>query len=651
MDVLDRVRSPDDLKALSPEETLVYCDQLRAFLIESVSRTGGHLGSNLGVVELTVALHRVFDLRHDRLVLDTSHQVYPHKVITGRRERFDTLRMTDGLSGFMHRGESPYDTFTSGHAGTAVSVAAGMALADHIRGVKDRRVIAVVGDAAAGSGATFEALNHAGHGQADLLVILNDNEWSIARTVGALRRYLNRARTLPVYRESKRDLLDALELVPLVGGPLSRWAASVKEAVANYVSPGHLFRELGWTYFGPENGHDEARLEVLLRDLRRVAGPVLLHVVTEKGRGAPVPGHDAAHAVSAQKPAATACVVPAGGSGGTGGTGGTRSEVPRVPSVSWSQAFGRAMAREMADDPRVVAITAAMPDGTGLAPVAQRFPERVIDVGICEQHGVALAGGMAEAGLKPVAAIYSTFLQRGYDQVWQEVVVQGLPVVLALDRAGLVGGDGVTHQGLFDIAFLRAFPGITLMAPADPPELEAMLRHALGLKGPSAVRYPRGSAADRPLAGNDARLKTGKGVLLRPGKDVALLAYGSMVSTALDVAERMAAVGIDVAVFNARFARPLDTQAIERLAERTPLLVTLEEHSVNGGFGAAVLEHLATLRERPRALVRVLGVPDQLVPHGEASDWLVRFGLDAASIAQRLEAEHVALRAQGQPHA
>jgi 1-deoxy-D-xylulose-5-phosphate synthase len=638
MTLLDRVRSPEDLQALSPEETLAYCDALRAFLIESVSRTGGHLGSNLGVVELTVALHRVFDLKHDRLVLDTSHQVYPHKVITGRRERFDTLRMTDGLSGFMHRGESPYDTFTSGHAGTAVSVAAGMALADHLRGVKDRRVIAVVGDAAAGSGATFEALNHAGHGQADLLVILNDNEWSIARTVGALRKYLNRARTLPAYRESKRELLDALELVPLVGGPLSRWAASVKEAVANYVSPGHLFRELGWTYFGPENGHDEARLEVLLRDLRRVQGPVLLHVVTEKGRGAPTPGKDAAHAVSARASAPGPCLVP-------GGAGAAVPAVPAVPSVSWSQAFGRAMLRTMGSDPRVVAITAAMPDGTGLAPVAERFPERLIDVGICEQHGVALAGGMAEAGMKPVAAIYSTFLQRGYDQVWQEVVVQGLPVVLALDRAGLVGGDGVTHQGLYDVAYLRAFPGITLMAPADPPELEAMLAHALSLPGPSALRYPRGSAPDRSLPGNDARLRTGKGVLLRPGRDVALLAYGSMVATALAVAERLAAQGVDAAVFNARFARPLDTQAIERLAERTPLLVTLEEHAVNGGFGSAVLEHLATLRERPRALVRVWGVPDQLVPHGEASDWLARFGLDAASLAARVHQEHVLLHA------
>jgi 1-deoxy-D-xylulose-5-phosphate synthase len=627
MTLLGRVNSPEDLKALTPDETLVYCEALRAFLIETVSKTGGHLGSNLGVVELTVALHRVFDFAVDRLVLDTSHQVYPHKVITGRRERFGTLRATDGLSGFMHRGESPYDTFTSGHAGTAVSVAAGMALADHLHGIQDRRIVALVGDAAAGAGVTFEALNHAGHGQANLLVILNDNQWSIARTVGALRKYLNRIRTLPAYREGKRDLLDALALVPLFGRGLQRWAAQAKEAVANYMSPGQIFRDLGWTYFGPENGHDEARLEVLLRDLRRVKGPVLLHVVTEKGRGAPVPGSDAAHAVSAPK---VAKVLPAGA-------------LPAPSQPSWSAVFGRAVTRQMESDPRVVAITAAMPDGTGLAPVAARFPERVIDVGICEQHGVALAGGMAEMGLKPIVAIYSTFLQRGYDQVWQEVVVQGLPVVLALDRAGLVGGDGITHQGVFDIAYLRAFPDVVLMAPADPPELDALLRHGLELTGPSAIRYPRGGAADAPLPGNEERVRTGKGVLLREGHDLALLAYGSMVKPALDAAALLSAQGVEAAVWNARFARPLDTAAVERFAERYPLLLTVEEHSVNGGFGSAVLEHLATLPAPARCLVRVLGVPDRLVPHGEAQDWLARFGLDARGIADRARRELVAL--------
>lgn len=632
MSLLERVRSPEDLKGLTPEETLAYCAELRAFLIESVSRTGGHLGSNLGVVELTVALHRVFDFASDRLVLDTSHQVYPHKVITGRRERFGTLRATDGLSGFMHRGESPYDTFTSGHAGTAVSVASGMALADHLRGIHDRRIVALVGDAAAGSGVTFEALNHAGHGQADLLVILNDNQWSIARTVGALRKYLNRIRTLPAYREGKKDLLDALALVPLVGGPLQRWATQVKEAVANYVSPGHLFRDLGWTYFGPENGHDEARLEVLLRDLRRVKGPVLLHVVTEKGRGAPVPGRDAAHAVSAPKAVAPASVAPA--------------LPPGPPTPSWSAVFGRSLERQMALDPRVVAITAAMPDGTGLAPVAERFPERVIDVGICEQHAVALAGGMAEMGMRPVAAIYSTFLQRGYDQVWQEVVVQGLPVVLALDRAGIVGGDGVTHQGVFDIAYLRAFPDLVLMAPADPPELDAMLRHALALTGPSALRYPRGGAPDVALPGNDERVRTGRGVLLRPGRDVALLAYGSMVPVALAAAALLAAEGVEAAVWNARFARPLDGAAVERLAARFPLLLTLEEHSVNGGFGSAVLEHLATLPPAPRAVVRLVGVPDRLIPHGEPQEWLQRLGLTPAGIAAGVLQERAELAAR-----
>jgi 1-deoxy-D-xylulose-5-phosphate synthase len=626
VDLLERVNSPDDLKALTPEETVAYCAALRAFLIQAVTSTGGHLGSNLGVVELTVALHRVFDLKHDRLVLDTSHQVYPHKAITGRRSMFPTLRGTDGLSGFMARGESPYDTFTSGHAGTAVSVAAGMALADRLRGITDRRVVAVVGDAAAGSGVSFEALNHAGHSGIDLLVVLNDNQWSIARTVGALRGYLNRIRTMPAYREGKRDILDALAMLPLVGERLSRWAADAKEAFANYLSPGHVFRELGWTYFGPENGHDVLRLETLLHDLKRVSGPVLLHVVTEKGKGYEHPGTDAAHAVSAPK-------VPRPGS----------EPEPASTAISYSKAFGRSVDRLMEEDPRVLAVTAAMPDGTGLASVLEKRPDRVLDVGICEQHAVALAAGLAEAGMRPIAAIYSTFLQRGYDQVWQEVVVQGLPVLLAMDRAGVVGGDGVTHQGFFDVAFLRTFPGIVLMAPADPPELDAMLRHALTLPGPSAVRYPRESAPDRSLPGNDARVRHGRGVLLRDGTDVVFLAYGHVVPRALEAAEALAAEGISAAVWNARFARPLDTAAIEGFAARFPLVLTVEEHAVNGGFGSAVLEHLATLAAPPRAVVRAIGVPDRLVPHGESKDWIRRLGLDAAGLAERARAELRAL--------
>jgi 1-deoxy-D-xylulose-5-phosphate synthase len=519
MNLLEKVDSPADLRALSPDETAEYVRELREFLIRSVTATGGHLGSNLGVVELTVALHRVFDFASDRLVLDTSHQVYPHKAVTGRRGLFPTLRATDGLSGFMARGESPYDVFTSGHAGTAVSTAYGMALADAIRakttGVAlDRRVVAVVGDAAAGAGVTFEALNHAGHAGHDLLVVLNDNKWSIARTVGGLSRYLNRIRTLPAYREFKKEFVETLEMLPVVGGPLARWSESVKEAVANYMNPGHLFRELGWTYFGPENGHDEPRLETLLRDLKRVKGPVLLHVVTEKGHGYEklASTKDAAHAVSAAPapapaPAATAAAKPAG-----------------AKPISYTKAFTRSMLAAMAADPRVVAVTAAMPDGTGLTEVAEAHPDRVIDVGICEQHGVALAAGIAEAGLRPVAAIYSTFLQRGYDQVWQEVVVQGLPVLFAMDRAGIVGGDGVTHQGLYDVAFLRAFPGVTLMAPADPQELHRMVAHGLALPGPSAVRYPRASDPDEALPGNDGPIVQGKGVLLREGTDLAFLA-------------------------------------------------------------------------------------------------------------------------------
>ncbi len=625
MTLLERVDSPAALKALSPEETARYCDELREFLIRTVTETGGHLGSNLGVVELTVALHRVFDFAIDRLILDTSHQAYPHKVVTGRRGQFSTLRQTDGMSGFMARGESPYDVFTSGHAGTAVSTAYGMAVADALLGRTDRRIVAVVGDASAASGVTFEALNHAGQKGHDVLVVLNDNRWSIARTVGGLAKYLNRIRTLPQYREFKKEFLDTVGMLPVVGGPVARWAEQVKEAVANSLNPGHLFRELGWTYFGPENGHDVARLEVLFRDLQRVKGPVLLHVVTEKGRGYAKETKDAAHAIAAPAPKRESLAVCE--------TEGRLGPAAAPRSISYTKAFARAMLSAMADDPRVVAVTAAMPDGTGLAEVAEKHPDRVVDVGICEQHGVALAAGIAEAGLKPVAAIYSTFLQRGYDEVWQEVVVQGLPVVFAMDRAGIVGGDGVTHQGLYDVAFLRALPGITLMAPADPPELARMLAHGLSLAGPSALRYPRASDPDVSLPRNDGPIQQGKGVLLRSGRDLAFLAYGTMVRIALEAAERLASEGIEAAVWNARFARPLDQGAIESFARRFPLVVTVEEHSVQGGFGEAVLHHLATLSEPAPAVVRILGVPDRLVPHGERTDWLQRFGLSAEGLA------------------
>jgi len=639
VDWIERVNSPEDLKALAKEDLVAYCAALREFLIESVTSTGGHLGSNLGVVELTVALHRVFEFKHDRLVLDTSHQVYPHKVLTGRRKRFPTLRQTDGMSGFMHRGESPYDTFTAGHAGTAVSVAAGMAMADQLRKIENRQVVALVGDASAGSGATFEALNHAGHGDANLLVILNDNQWSIARTVGSLRKYLNRIRTLPAYREGKKELLDALHLVPFVGDKLSRWVEDVKEAMANYLSPGHLFRELGWTYFGPEDGHDILRLEQLMLDLQRVKGPVLLHVVTEKGRGYHTPGDDAAHAVGAQAKATPA-------PNETAPTKVARPPVAKdaTPVIKYQDAFGRSMVAIMQHDPRVVAITAAMPSGTGLSKIPPELEARVIDVGICEQHGVAAAAGMADMGMKPVVAIYSTFLQRGFDQVWQEVVVQGLPVVFAMDRAGIVGGDGVTHQGLYDIAYLRTLPDVTLMAPADPSELDMMLRHALTLTGPSGIRYPRGGASDESLPKNDKAIRNGKGVLLRDGRDVVFFAYGTMVKKALDAADQLAEKGIEAAVFNARFARPLDVRALERLTKRFPLLVTVEEHTVNGGFGSAVLETLAAFEEPTKCRVRVYGVPDRLVWHGDAKDWLKRFRLDAEGLTDRVVRELQALR-------
>lgn len=637
--LLDRVDTPDDLKRLSRAELPALAAELRRVILDTVSVTGGHLGSGMGVVELTIALHYLFDFAEDRLVWDVGHQCYPHKLLTGRKTRFHTLRQKDGLSGFSNRWESHYDPYLMGHAGTAVSAALGIAMGDRMLGIK-RRAVAVVGDAALGCGVAFEALNHAGSLERDrLLVILNDNRWSIAKTVGALSRYLNQVRSGAFYNRAKDALHHLIQSIPLVGKDLDARLGDALEMVKTMVVPGHIFEELGFRYFGPVDGHDLDELIDTLSNVKQLDGVVLLHVKTEKGKG--VPGseerYDRAHAAKPQpkkkaqpeKVPVEPCVL--------------EPVVPLTkPGRSWTEWFGDSLIQLAGQDPRVVAITAAMPDGTGLMEYRDRFPDRFIDAGIAEQHAVALASGLATAGMRPIAAIYSTFLQRGYDQVFQEVVLQRVPVVFAMDRAGLVGEDGATHNGLYDIAYLRCMPGIVLLSPKDGPELHEMLRFCLTLPGPSGIRYARGNApAPHELPGfdgNSTPIELGRMEILRHGGDGAILAYGHMVQTALEAAAQLDRRGVHVEVVNARFCKPLDADGILALADRHDRIVTLEDHSVHGGFGSAVLECIAA-HGAVRAQFQVMGVPDEILEHMSRNQVLEHCGLTAAHVAARFLSE------------
>ncbi|MBI5849990.1 MAG: 1-deoxy-D-xylulose-5-phosphate synthase [Planctomycetes bacterium] len=639
--ILDRIQSPADVKALKREELPLLAADLRKTILDVVTVTGGHLGSGMGVVELTIALHRVFDLAKDRLVFDVGHQVYPHKLLTGRKDRFHTLRQKGGLSGFTNPKESPCDVYTMGHAGTATSAALGIASGDNLEKTA-RYTIALVGDAAMGAGCAFEALNFAGsQPNVRTLIILNDNSWSISKTVGALSRYLDRVRAGPVYTQARKRMHDLLQAIPLIGKDLDEKLDHALEHVRRLVIPGQVFEELGLQYFGPIDGHDVFQCIDYLERVKDLDGPVLLHVRTKKGHG--VPGSESAYdRAHAAKPRAKEperrepTLVEAG-----------KTEpcviLPAEPkrkknAKPWTNWFAEGLEQLAARDEKVVALTAAMPDGTGLMDFAARFPERFFDVGIAEQHCVAFASGLAVAGLKPFAAIYSTFLQRAYDQVFQEVLIQNLPVVFAMDRAGIVGEDGMTHNGLFDIAYLRALPNIVLMAPKDGPELHEMLAFAAELGRPCGIRYARGGApgaGDLPgWNGMRTAIELGRMEVLRPGRDGAILAYGAMVQTALEAAELLAQKGVAVEVVNARFVKPIDVAGVRALADRHDRIVTLEDHSVVGGFGSAVLEACAGAGP-VRAQIAVMGVPDRFLDHAGRGELLKEFGLDAAAVAAR----------------
>jgi len=618
MRILDKINSPEDLRSLNLKQLEILAREIREELISVVARTGGHLAPNLGVVELTLALHTVFNSPRDKIIWDVGHQCYVHKILTGRKERFATLRQFGGLSGFPKREESPHDVFNTGHSSTSISAALGMALARDLRG-EDFEVVAVIGDGALTGGMAFEALNHAGHLRTHLIVVLNDNEMSISGPVGGLAAYLSRLRTDPRYFRSKEELELILRRLPRVGPHFLKLIERLKDSLKYLVIPGMLFEELGFTYLGPIDGHNFLQLKEIFKQARRTPGPVLVHVITKKGKGYPPAESrpEVFHGVGPFDPH-TGKVLPSAGP-------------PTFTSV-----FGAELVRQAEQDERIVAITAAMPNGTGLTHFAQRFPKRFFDVGIAEQHAVTLAAGLATMGFRPVVAIYSTFLQRAIDQVIHDVALMHLPVTFILDRSGLVGEDGETHQGIFDIALLRCIPGMVLMAPKDEQELKCMLVTALQIEGPAALRYPRGPGVGVPLEDPARPLPVGKGEILREGQQAAILAIGPLVYAALRAAEILALRGIDVAVINARFIKPLDKEMIVEWAKKTGCIVTLEEHVVAGGFGSAVLEALAE-GGCTGVKVKNLGIRDIFVEHGKPEILREKLGLTAPAVAQEVE--------------
>ncbi|HAV43663.1 TPA: 1-deoxy-D-xylulose-5-phosphate synthase [bacterium] len=610
--ILDRIDSPDDLKRLSINELIQLIQELRAQIVEVVAKNGGHLASNLGVVELTIALHYVLNPPQDVIVWDVGHQCYAHKLLTGRRRSFVTLRQDGGIAGFPRREESVYDAFNTGHASTAISAALGMALARDLRG-EEGVIVAVVGDGSLSGGMAFEALNHAGHLKKDLLVILNSNEMSISPSVGALSSYLNRLLTMPVYNRARQDIEALLKRVPRVGPKMVTLKRRVEEAVKHLLIPGALFEELGFRYFGPIDGHNLSNLIETIKRVKEMKEPRLIHVVTKKGKG---------YLPAEENPSWFH------GSGPFDPT--TGKPMPSTDPPTYSEAFGEVMVELGREDPRIVAITAAMAEGTGLDAFQKSFPNRFFDVGIAEEHAVTMAAGMAVKGLRPVVAIYSTFLQRAYDQILHDVCLQNLPVIFAIDRAGVVGEDGPTHHGVFDIAYLRHIPGIVIMVPKDEMEFRAMIKLALSLERPVAIRYPRGRGLGVIL---EKKIELGKAEILREGRDGTILAIGRMVYPALDVAEELSVEGIEIGMVNARFVKPLDEDLILSISKEKPV-VTIEEHVCAGGFGSAVMELLA--RNNIRTAVKSIGLPDRFIEHADITALHRRYHLDKDGIWQEL---------------
>jgi 1-deoxy-D-xylulose-5-phosphate synthase len=616
--MLESIRSPLDLRRMPEEDLPQVASEIRDFLLAHLSKTGGHLASGLGAVELTIALHYVFETPIDQIVWDVGHQTYPHKILTGRRERFGTLRQKGGISGFTSREESEYDAFNAAHASTAISAALGMAVARDLKN-ESFHVVAVVGDGGLTGGMAMEGLNQAGYLRRKLLVILNDNEMSISPNVGAMSGYLNRIVSGQVYNRVKDEAGKVLEKIPLVGDRLLGIAREVEDAAKKALVPGTLFEDLGFRYFGPVHGHSLPALLSALRAIKDAEKPVLLHVRTVKGKG---------YAIAEKDP-----VKWHGASPFAVETGESPKKDPARPSPpSYTSVFSRTLVELAEKDPRIVAVTAAMPEGTGLDAFSKKFPSRAFDVGICEQHAVTFCAGLATQGFRPVAAIYSTFLQRAYDQIFHDICLMDLPVVFCLDRGGLVGADGPTHHGVFDLTYLRVFPNMRVAAPKDEDELRHLMASALALGHPIAVRYPRGEGEGTAMSGEPRALPVGRAEVMRRGSDATIWALGNRVWPAMRAAAALAADGIETTVVNARWVKPLDRDALADTVAPGSRLVTVEDHSLAGGFGSAVMEALQEMRIGSVEILR-RGVPDRFIAHATQKEQWSEVGIDEDGIA------------------
>ena len=616
--ILEQIKGPEDLKKLTSEELSQLAEEIRAFLIEKISHTGGHLASNLGVVELTIALFRTFDLPEDKIIWDVGHQSYTHKILSGRRMEFDELRQYGGLSGFPKRKESPYDSFDTGHSSTSISAGLGIAQGRDILG-EDYKVVSVIGDGALTGGMAYEALNNAARMKKNFIIILNDNKMSISENVGGMSRYLGGLRTGAGYNDLKKNVADTLERIPVVGGRMIDKIKRTKNSIKQLFIPGMLFENMGITYLGPVDGHNIPALCKVLKEAQKLDHAVLVHVLTKKGKG---------YEPAEKNPAHFHGVSPFDIK--------TGKPLAEKKYPTYTDVFSKKLCQLGETHPELVAVTAAMPDGTGVAAFGKKFPDRFFDVGIAEAHAVTSAAGMAAAGLRPVVAVYSSFLQRGYDQILHDVCIQNLPVLFAVDRAGLVGSDGETHQGIFDYSYLTSIPNMSVAAPKNLWELRAMLDFAMDYKAPFAIRYPRGTAY-RGLKEFMQPIAYGKGEIIYEEENIALLAVGSMVSTGEHVREKLKEEGVSCTLANARFVKPFDKELVDRLAKNHRLIVTMEENVLQGGFGLPVTAYIH--EHYPQVKVMNIALPDAYVEHGNVSVLRKGLGIDSDSIIQRLKAE------------
>lgn len=617
-ELLSRIHSPADLHQLSDEQLRQLAQEMRDELVRVLRLRPAHFASNLGVIELCLALHLTFDFKHDRLIWDTGHQIYPHKLITGRYRDFDTIRTRGGLMGYPNPHESEYDLFMTGHAGCSVSTALGLKTGDDLLGESDRHSVAVVGDGALVSGIVFEAMNHAGFLKKKFLVILNDNKMSICPRVGAVAQYLDKCRMSSVYTGSKKAISELLTHIPLVGGMAHSALEGIRDSLKAILKDGMLFEELGFRYYGPVNGHDLASLRRTLQDVKQIDGPVLLHVLTEKGHGVE---QACADPVTFHTPPVFDEVGP----------GRKIVSMRKGSSRAYTDAVSATIGQLMADDPRVTVLTAGMCQGNKLEPIREAFPNRFYDVGITESHAVAFAAGQAKAGCRPIVDIYSTFLQRSFDQIFQEVALQNLPVVFTMDRAGLTGPDGPTHHGCFDIPYMRLFPNMVVMAPGDELDVAPMLKFAVELNAPSSIRYPKANLEQ--VERLHAPIELGKAEVWDFGEDAMLIAFGTLFPTCVRAAMKLREEGLSVGVINARFAKPLDRSTILKAVEHAGVVVTVEEGTLEGGFGSAVLEACNATGTDTRHIIR-LGIPDRFIEHAERSELLASLGLDVNGICQ-----------------